>query len=76
LKKKVYAWTHISRAFDTLAQTSDDSFDEGGKKAALMLRTAAGILEYVETRELPRWTDLPKERPTELSIKVIQLLAQ
>jgi len=40
------------------------------------LRTAAGIFDYVATRELPRWVDLPTERPTEVNIAICQALKE
>lgn len=54
---------------------NDSTFDENSKKAAQHLRTAAGIFEYVETRELPRWLDTPSDRPFELSFKVCRALS-
>ena len=65
----------MARAFELVNGGTDETFEETSKKAALLLRTAAAIFQYVQTRELPRWTDLPKERPPEVSIKIVEMLA-
>lgn len=70
----VYAIAHINRAFEIMAVTTNDSFEENSKKGAQFLRQAAGILEYISTKELPRWTDMPNERPLEIDSKIITAL--
>jgi len=70
-----YAIAHINKTYEIMGTLNDDNFEESTKKAATLLREAAGILEYLSTRELPRWTDLPKERPLELSSQICSALA-
>jgi len=70
-----YALAHVNRALDSLSLSSDGSFDEDSKRAANYLRQAAGIFEYVQTRELPRWLELPKDRPLEVNSNVCQALS-
>jgi len=72
----VYAYANMNRAFETLSSASEADFEEPSKKAATYLRTAAGIFDYVNTRELPRWTDIPKERPMEITSQILQALTE
>lgn len=77
----------MNRAFETISSASESDFEEPSKKAATLLRTAAGtkcpncsnclgIFEYVNTRELPRWSDIPKERPMEITSQVLVALTE
>jgi len=70
-----YAFAHINRACDIISISSDSSFEEDSKKAVALLRTASGIFEYVQTRELPRWLEPPVERPIEVNSNICQALS-
>ena len=59
-----------------MSVASNDNFEENSKKGAQFLRQAAGILDYISTRELPRWTDMPSERPVEIDSKIIAALME
>jgi hypothetical protein len=39
-------------------------------------RTAAGVFEYIYTKELPRWDDMPGSRPLEVDFQVCQALTR
>jgi len=71
----VYGMAHMNKAFDTIIATSDDNFDENSKKASNFLRIAAGIFEFVSTREIPHWVDIPNDRPMELNAQMLTALA-
>jgi hypothetical protein len=79
--EQTFALAHINRAFEVLGNGGSggedaSSFEEPSKKASQLLRTAAGVLEYLVSRELPRWTDMPKEKPMELDNKVCGALVE
>jgi len=70
-----YAFAHIGRAREIMEGTDDSSFEENSKKAAGLLRSAAGMFLYVQTRELPRWIDIPGDRPAEIDFKICIAMA-
>jgi len=41
------------------------NFGDAAPRAAMLLRQAAGVFEYIATNELPRWTNAPDDRPPE-----------
>jgi len=74
----LFGYAHINKARELMETCGDavsgSSFDEASKKAVQLLRTAAGIFDYVATRELPRWTDLPKALPLEINAAICNAL--
>jgi len=73
-----FAIANINKAFEVVNSGGNtaESFEEPSKRAALLLRTAAGVFDYIATRELPRWIDAPKDRPFEVNIGVCKALSE
>jgi len=71
----VYAIAHINKGYDEVCHTTESNLEENSKKSANHLRTAAGILEYIMTKELPRWLDIPADKPMELYPTILQALS-
>ena len=64
----------MNKAYDVYSTINNENKEEVIKKSATILRTASGIIEYIQTRELPRWTELPSDRPIEINASICQCL--
>lgn len=53
-----YAFACINKAYEIVETASDSTFSEKSKEATVHLRTAAGIFQYVISRELPAWENM------------------
>jgi len=60
-----YGYALCNRAWSICNGMKDTTFDEESKQAAHLLRLAAGVFDYVHNVELPRWINLPADRPFE-----------
>lgn len=70
-----YAVAHINRSYEVISISSSDSFEESSKKSASNIRIAAGIFDYIQTKEIPRWSELPSDRPIEINTSICQSLS-
>jgi len=70
-----YGLAHINRSFELIHLTGEPDFEENSKKAVTLLKTAAGIFEYVSTSEISRWLDIPSDRPIELNGTILSALS-
>ncbi|PRP76849.1 hypothetical protein PROFUN_14808, partial [Planoprotostelium fungivorum] len=69
-----YGLAHYNRGAEILRHTSTASFEEESKKAVLYFKTAAGILQYIHVVAIPKWIDIPVDRPPELHMNVMRAL--
>eukprot|EP00026_Physarum_polycephalum_P008779 Phypoly_transcript_08880.p1 GENE.Phypoly_transcript_08880~~Phypoly_transcript_08880.p1 ORF type:complete len:254 (+),score=37.20 Phypoly_transcript_08880:617-1378(+) len=60
-----YGYALCNRAWSINSTTTDSTFEENSKQTAHFLRLAAGVFDYVHTVELPRWLNMPADRPLE-----------
>jgi len=60
-----YGYTLCNRAWAINETSTDTNFEENSKQAAHFLKSAAGVFDYVHSVELPRWINLPADRPLE-----------
>jgi len=71
----IYGIAHMNKGDDAVVSSSESNLEESSKQAANHFRTAAGILEYMMTKELPRWLDIPADKPMELYSTILQALS-
>lgn len=60
-----YGYSLYNRAWSINSTTTESTFEENSKQAAHFLRLASGVFDYVHTVELPRWLNMPADRPLE-----------
>lgn len=60
-----YGYALCNRAWAISSTTTEGTFEENSKQSAHHLRLAAGIFDYVHGVELPRWLNMPADRPLE-----------
>lgn len=60
-----YGYALCNRAWSINNALTEQTFEESSKQAAHFLRLAAGVFDYVSTVELPRWLNMPSDRPLE-----------
>jgi hypothetical protein len=70
-----YAVALVNRTFETMLGCPDSDFAEKSKNGVTWLRTAAGVLQYIVTKEIPRWPDMPEKRPFELNVEFLRAFA-
>lgn len=73
---KAYAVALVNRTFETMLGCPDSDFAEKSKNGVTWLRTAAGVLQYIVTKEIPRWSDMPEKRPFELNVEFLRAFAE
>jgi hypothetical protein len=60
-----YGYSLCNRAWSINSTTTEATFEENSKQTAHFLRLAAGVFDYVHAVELPRWLNMPADRPLE-----------
>jgi len=61
----VYAYVMCNRAWFINETLAEGNFEENSRQAAHYLKSAAGVFDYVHDVELPRWINMPADRPLE-----------
>ncbi|KAK5579403.1 hypothetical protein RB653_009086 [Dictyostelium firmibasis] len=61
----VYGLAHYNRASEINDCSNESNFDENAKLMVNHLKTAAGIFNFITSVELPRWMNIPEDRPVE-----------
>lgn len=70
-----YGYALCNRAWSVNNATTEATFDEDSKQSAHFLRLAAGVFDYVQNVELPRWINMPADRPFEAMTPVTAALS-
>jgi hypothetical protein len=70
-----YGYALCNRAWSINSTTTETTFEESSKQTAHFLRLAAGVFDYVHTVELPRWLNMPADRPLEAIASITAALS-
>eukprot|EP01111_Echinosteliopsis_oligospora_P013345 TRINITY_DN4768_c0_g1_i1.p1 TRINITY_DN4768_c0_g1~~TRINITY_DN4768_c0_g1_i1.p1 ORF type:complete len:383 (+),score=88.56 TRINITY_DN4768_c0_g1_i1:105-1151(+) len=70
-----YGYVMCNRAHDLMEGVTSGNFDDISKQIAHFLRLASGVFEYITIVELPRWLNLPADRPLETMSPITQALS-